>query len=1005
MSLLSQPEVSAAPAAPSQSSGTGHLLEHFIDGIADFAYMKDLEGRYIAVNRAAAAFLGRTPAEVIGNDDFALMPPEQARKVVEADRAVLAGSDPLKFEEEMVLGGRTTYLQTVKSVCRDAAGKPIGIVGISRDIGDRKQLENALRERDLDESQRIAGLGTWRYHCATGVTIWSNEIYRIYGLDPGRPANQLGEFFKRSDHSPSEKQFIQVFRRAVEFGEPYSVDLQIRRHDGATRWIAARGEVDEWVDGKVASLRGTVHDITERKLQEQQLALSENRYRSLVHASSQIVWITGADGNQRGTIPGWQAFTGQSDEEVLGFGWAGAIHPDDRERTTQLWREAVASGRPFLLEQRLRRADGVYRDMAVHAAPVLDASGTIVEWVGTHTDITEQKQARIEMQAAHQRLENVLNSITDGLAVLDRDWRYTYYNENGARITGRNAAEIVGTRLGDVFTENKTNGFGAAYRRAVETGQATQFEGFYGPPLNKWFECNCYPSADGLTVYFRDVTSRKQIEQRLRDSESRYRKLFESNMIGIARPDRFGAFKEGNGELLRIVGYTREDLEAGLVRWDTMTPPEYAHLDAAHIAEAAERGSCTPYEKEYIRKDGTRVPILCGYALLEGSTDEYIGFVIDLTRQRAAEAALREREQRFRLLSESLPELVWMTDQAGSVVYLNQRFLDYCGISPEEVPGYDPRNFLHPEEYDRVHHSWLHSIRTGEPFLIEQQMRSHAGEFRYFLARALPLRNDAGEIERWVGSCTDVHDRRLAEEALRRSEKLAATGRLAASIAHEINNPLESVTNALYLALQDASVSPETRNYLEIAQDELARVSHITTQTLRFHRQSKAAAFANLTDIMQSVLSLFRGRLVSRNIEVVAECDPVARICCFADEIRQVFANLVSNSLDATPDRGRLRIRIRNVSAFGEPGVRVTVADTGCGIPEKIQKRIFEPFFSTKDNTGIGLGLWVSDGILRKHHGRIRLQTSTAPHRHGTVFSLFFPHNTVPSDTIPTSPS
>ena len=164
-------------------------------------------------------------------------------------------------------------------------------------------------------------------------------------------------------------------------------------------------------------------------------------------------------------------------------------------------------------------------------------------------------------------------------------------------------------------------------------------------------------------------------------------------------------------------------LEAGRVRWDTMTPPEYAEVDRAHIAEAAERGSCTPYEKEYIRKDGSRVPILCGYALLEGSQDEYVGFVFDLTRQRAAEAGLREREQRFRLLAESLPQLVWITDAVGSLTYLNQRFLEYCGIPAETMAGFDWKTILHPEEAERVNRAWWHSVETGEPYRLELQMR------------------------------------------------------------------------------------------------------------------------------------------------------------------------------------------------------------------------------------------------------------------------------------------
>jgi signal transduction histidine kinase len=312
---------------------------------------------------------------------------------------------------------------------------------------------------------------------------------------------------------------------------------------------------------------------------------------------------------------------------------------------------------------------------------------------------------------------------------------------------------------------------------------------------------------------------------------------------------------------------------------------------------------------------------------------------------------------------------------------------------------------------ERVNQAWTQSVLAGEPYRIELRLRAHDGSFRYFFARALPMLNAAGEVEQWVGSCADVHDRRLAEEALRRSEKLAATGRLAASIAHEINNPLASVTNSLYLALLDTGLAPQTRELLETADEELKRVSQITTQTLRFHRQSKAASWADLSEIMQSVLTLFRRRFAARQIEIVTRSIPGTRILCFEDELRQVFTNLISNALDAliaasvadsvaasasnsitrSSDSGTLHIRIRPATMHGIEGVRVTVADAGCGIPAAILPRIFEPFFSTKDATGIGLGLWVSDGIVRKHKGTMRIRSWAEPQRHGTVFQVFFP--------------
>ena len=497
----------------------------------------------------------------------------------------------------------------------------------------------------------------------------------------------------------------------------------------------------------------------------------------------------------------------------------------------------------------------------------------------------------------------------------------------------------------------------------------------------------------GAVGSFVDITELKRVQGQLHTSESRFRRLWESDLMGIGIPDRFGGFLESNDEFLRMVGYTREDMQAGRVRWDMMTPPEYGEVDRQHIAEAAERGSCTPYEKEYIRKDGTRIPILCGYALLEGSTDQYIGFAKDMSAQKQAEVALHDGEERYRILAESLPQFVWERTPDGKFLYCNQRLLDYFG-RPIEWLRTHIYDLAHPDDVDRTRQRWEHSVRTGEIYLNEYRLRRHDGVYRYFLARALPIRNKEGQIERWLGCTIDIHDQKIAEEGVRRSEKLAAMGRLAATMAHEINNPLTSVTNSIYLALQDPALSEETRGFLTVADQELARAVQVATQTLRFHKQATAPARVDITDIMDSVLSLYARKFRSASIMLQREYRDRGELFCFSAELRQVFANVISNSVDAMSKGGRLRVRVRCGKTWKNatiPGVAVLVADTGDGIPDFLQQTIFEPFVSTKETTGTGLGLWVSEGIVKKHNGRICLRSSVHPVRHGTTVSMFFP--------------
>ena len=352
----------------------------------------------------------------------------------------------------------------------------------------------------------------------------------------------------------------------------------------------------------------------------------------------------------------------------------------------------------------------------------------------------------------------------------------------------------------------------------------------------------------------------------------------------------------------------------------------------------------------------------------------------------------------FRDLAESLPQFIWVADHAGVKTYCNRKYLQYTGMQSVDEMNRHWQDCVHPDERKMTSEAWKRCIQSQAPYFSEYRLRRYDGVYRYFLARALPLRNEAGEIQQWLGSSTDVHDQKVAELALRKAEKLAAAGRLAATVAHEINNPLTALTNSIYLALQDQALSESTRRYLKLAENELVRVAHVTTRTLNFHRQSSPPTIVDLASLMDSVLGVYADRLKGAAVEVERDYRPGAFLRCLADDVRQVFAILISNSIDATALGGRIRIRIKPAHPWkgtAVKGIRVVVADNGDGIPAGLRNRVFEAFMTTKDSTGTGLGLWVSDGIVRHHQGSLSFRSSTANPRHGTAFSIFFPFDGV----------
>ena len=293
----------------------------------------------------------------------------------------------------------------------------------------------------------------------------------------------------------------------------------------------------------------------------------------------------------------------------------------------------------------------------------------------------------------------------------------------------------------------------------------------------------------------------------------------------------------------------------------------------------------------------------------------------------------------------------------------------------------------------------VRNLELTTPALANPSVNGQRGKLApssTWLASAYPVRTTPHEV-RWVGVIVlDASERKRSEEALRKTEKLAATGRLAASISHEINNPLEAITNLLFLLRNFCQLQDPALNYVIMAEHEARRISEITQQTLRFYRQPTQPARASVSELLDSVLNLYQGRLNALNIQIERDYDPSMDLFCFAGELRQVFANLIGNAIDASSDGGRLLVRARASRNWRDPvqtGIRFAVADTGAGMEPAVLERIFEAFFTTKSVTGTGLGLWVSQEIVVKHGGLIHVRSRTvaqgAPS--GTVFQIFIP--------------
>jgi two-component system CheB/CheR fusion protein len=285
------------------------------------------------------------------------------------------------------------------------------------------------------------------------------------------------------------------------------------------------------------------------------------------------------------------------------------------------------------------------------------------------------------------------------------------------------------------------------------------------------------------------------------------------------------------------------------------------------------------------------------------------------------------------------------------------------------------------------------ATQQGEIIKGEEWVISRAdGQKIPILTTAAPIRDRQDRITGGVTGWQDLSQLKQTERALIQSEKLAATGRLAATIAHEINNPLDAITNLVYL-LDELTTDATGREYLEMLNTQLRAVSRIATQTLKLHRDKGEAVQFSLTEVLDDLLELYAHKAMSCGVTVQRRLEGESRIVGYAGEIRQVISNLLLNAIEATAPAGKVVAHCYPSKSWrnGVSGYRVSVADTGAGIDRQTRSRIFEPFFTTKGEKGTGLGLWVSLGIIHRAGGRIHVWSTQMPGRSGTCFNVFLP--------------
>jgi PAS domain S-box-containing protein len=662
----------------------------------------------------------------------------------------------------------------------------------------------------------------------------------------------------------------------------------------------------------------------------------------------------------------------------------------------------------------LIRKDGSEISIDDSGAPIRDSNGKMIGTVLVFRDVTESKRSERELQESEERSRFIERNAEVGYWDWDIVQDRLHWGPVCKQLFGIPQEEEMTYRrfLAAAHPEDRERTDQAVRECLAGSGAyEVDFRCVWPDGTVHWmrakgnahFENGQAIRMAGVAL---DVSSSKKDTEALAASESRLATFVDliPALAWMANED--GGIFWYNQRWYEFTGTTEEQMQGW--GWQTVHDPEVLPRVMERWTESIRLGK--PFEMVFplrgadgvFRSFMTRIVPAKDAA---GKVTRWFGTNTEVDELQSTKEALAKSQERLELAQDAGRLAIWHLDLATDKFSWTGNVMSLYGRTAEQMASAEAvSSCIYPEDREATIDAALLAIKNRTAINREFRVVWPDQSIHWVGGRGRAIYGPDGEAVAMVGTNWDITRVKLAEEALRKAEKLAVAGRLAATIAHEINNPLEAVTNLLYLVrsnLQDG----EVREYAVAAEEELARVSLIVNQSLRFHRQSTVPDQETLSSILDSAVAIYKSRLATSEIELRRDYRDRHPVRCYSSELRQVFGNLIGNAFDAVRQDGIICLRTREARDVrsGEPGIRVTVADSGHGMDAGTLQRISEPFFTTKGINGTGLGLWISRDILQKHHARLRIRSRKGDDWSGTVFSVFLPLHAIKETARPAS--
>ncbi len=1003
-----------------------HLLHTLMDNLPDLVYFKDRESRFTRINLALAQKLNLDrPDQAVGKTDMDFLATEDAEEFQKDDAELLRTGQPIvgKVEKGIWLDGYVTWLSTTKMPLRSPSGDIIGTFGVSRDITERKQTEDALYQSEDNYRSLVSNIPDviWRMDSKLRFAFISKNIERLSGFSPDEVYQQGTQLYLSSLPPDDVPKVREGFRALLEEGRPFDVEVRMKRKDGQWIWVHDRAHAIYEKNG-IRYADGLLSDITERKRAEEEVSYKT----ALLEAQSE----TTIDGILVVDLAGHIILANSRlaamwdiPEEIIRTkdGKNLIAHVLIRIKDPDAFLEKVIYLYAHETEKswdEIEFKDGRIFDR--YSAPIQNSAGILYGRIWYFRDITARKLAERAVSESENRYRTLFENAPLGIYRTTPGGRILAGNPALVRMFGYSSFEELAKR------DLNAGGFEPDYPRSQfmasleEKGEITGLESAWhkqnGEILYIRENARAVRDGSGRILHYEgtaeDVTAHRRMAEEFQKQENFVKTVLDSAQSGIIACDARGVLTLFNRAARQLFGLPSKDI----------LPEDWARFYKLYLADgktlmkkeeiplfrALQGEKLSDVEMMVIPEHGEpRVVLTSGQPIVD-SGGRRLGAVVafhDISQRKRAEA------EHLRLVTaiEQSPEAVVMTNTAGEIEYVNPAFTRITGYSRDEALGQNPRILKSGEQEPAFYQQLWATILQGKIWEGEVINRRKDGS-RYTEQMSIaPVRGDAGEVTHFIATKQDVTARKQLELQLIQAQKMEAVGRLAGGVAHDFNNLLTIINGYAELIADRISSGDRHRGMLEEILAAGNRAASLTRQLLAFsRRQVLEPRILDLNKVLADIEKMLH-RLIGEDVEMVATLNPgLGLVKVDPGQVEQVIMNLAVNARDAMPAGGKLLIETYSVEIDEDEARRhsnfiagkyvvVAVSDTGCGMDAETQAHIFEPFFTTKEKGhGTGLGLATVYGIVKQSGGFIWVYSEPGV---GSTFKIYFPRveETVPS--------